>query len=118
MQHGGREKKLKKIKGRRRRRILYESVVQILCFNNHNKSIHNRLNPRLMTSSTSRKLGFIHMGLGLCYWTNISLTLKKKKEEEEEEEEETWRKEKKNKKSEEQYRDEAHVQVHVSIFVH
>ena len=118
MQHGGREKKLKKIKGRRRRRILYESVVQILCFNNHNKSIHNRLNPRLMTSTTSRKLGFIHMGLGLCYWTNISLTLKKKKEEEEEEEEETWRKEKKNKKSEEQYRDEAHVQVHVSIFVH
>ena len=115
MQHGGREKKLKKIKGRRRRRILYESVVQILCFNNHNKSIHNRLNPRLMTSTTSRKLGFIHMGLGLCYWTNISLTLKKKKEEEEEE---TWRKEKKNKKSEEQYRDEAHVQVHVSIFVH
>ena len=109
------KKKLKKIKGRRRRRILYESVVQILCFNNHNKSIHNRLNPRLMTSSTSRKLGFIHMGLGLCYWTNISLTLKKKKEEEEEE---TWRKEKKNKKSEEQYRDEAHVQVHVSIFVH
>ena len=41
------------------------------------------------------------MGLGLCYWTNISLTLKKKKkeeEEEEEEEEETWRKEKKLKK--------------------
>ena len=94
------KKKLKKIKGRRRRRILYESVVQILCFNNHNKSIHNRLNPRLMTSTTSRKLGFIHMGLGLCYWTNISLTLKKKKkeEEEEEEEEETWRKEKKLKK--------------------
>ena len=57
------------------------------------------------------------MGLGLCYWTNISLTLKKKKKEEEEEEE-TWRKEKKIKKSEEQYRDEAHVQVHVSIFVH
>ena len=114
------KKKLKKIKGRRRRRILYESVVQILCFNNHNKSIHNRLNPRLMTSTTSRKLGFIHMGLGLCYWTNISLTLKKKKkkEEEEKEEEEMWRKEKKIKKSEEQYRDEAHVQVHVSIFVH
>ena len=42
-------------------------------------SIHNRLNPKLMTSTTSRKLELVHikgLGLGLCYWTNISLTLR------------------------------------------